>query len=302
MFDTLQIHMRALRTLSVEMDHENAMIIHLIKGKLNTYTAEKYDFTCDIKTLTLHNLLTFLERRSQFEETRAATRQNTNIQKFQNFTNKSHSRQISRFQQPFTGATLSKNFQIQNSQDSKQTFTRLSCYICRGEHGVFACEKFLSLAPKARYEAAQKVSLCINCLRGTHHSKNCLASGCRKCGKRHNSLLHISQSSSEIDSDSNKHNQSNTQNQHASSSFSNYQPLIPSEVVLETAIVDVIDEKGKLHLCRVMVDGGSQPHVVTEKFINKIGLEKIAVSIPLQSIDEVSTSVKYTTSATIKSR
>ena len=168
---------------------------------------------------------TFLERRSEFEETRAATRQNTNVQKFQNLTNKSPSRQSSRFQQPFTGAILSKNFQVQNSQDSKQTFIRLFCYICRGEHGVFACEKFLSLAPKARYEAAQKVSFCINSLRGTHHSKNFLADGCRKFGKRHNSLLHISQSSSEMDNDSNKHNQINTLNQHASNSVSNYQHM-----------------------------------------------------------------------------
>ena len=78
--------------------------------------------------------------------------------------------------------------------------------------------------------------------------------------------------------------------------------MIPSEFVLATAIVDVIDQNGKLHPYRVMLDGGSQPHVVTEKFVNNIGLEKIAVNIPLKSIDEVSTSVKYTTSATIKSR
>ena len=303
LFDTLQIHIRALRTLSVEMDHENAMIIYLIKGKLNTYTAEKWEeFTCDIKTPTLHNLLTFLERRSQFEETRAATRQNTNVQKFPNSINRFQPRQGSRFHQPFTGATLSTNSHVQNSQNSRQTFARSSCYICRGEHGVFACEKFLSLSPKARYDAAQKVSLCINCLRGTHHSKNCLAGGCKKCGKKHNSLLHISQSSSETDNDSNKHNQINTLNQPASNSASNYQLLIPSEVVLATAIVDVIDQDGKSHPCRVMLDGGSQPHVVTEKFVNKIGLKKMSVNIPLQSIDEVSTSVKYTTSATIKSR
>ena len=139
-------------------------------------------------------------------------------------------------------------------------------------------------------------------MRGTHNPKNCLAGGCRKCGRRHNSLLHINQPNSETVNESIEQSQPGPNNQPTSTSVSNYQLLIPSEVVLATAIVDVIDQNGKSHSCRVMLDGGSQPHAVTEKFVNKIGLKKVAVNIPLQSVDELPTSVKYTTTATIKSR
>ena len=281
LFDTLQRHIRALRTLSVDLNHSNAMTIYLIKGKLNTYTIEKWEeFICDIKTPTLENLLTFLERRSQIEETRAATRQlsnlpPSNVTKFQNSNNKPHSRSTTRFNQPFTGATLSTSSNSHDSSSQKHSSKKTSCYICKAEHGVFSCQKFLNLSPKERYEAARNISLCTNCLRGTHNPKNCLAGGCRKCGRRHNSLLHINQPYSETVNESIEQSQPGPNNQPTSTSVSNYQLLIPSEVVLATAIVDVIDQNGKSHSCRVMLDGGSQPHVVTEKFVNKIGLKKL---------------------------
>ena len=46
----------------------------------------------------------------------------------------------------------------------------------------------------------------------------------------------------------------------------------------------------------------SQPHVITDKFANKIGLEKISVDISLHAVNELSTNVRYTTTATFRSR
>ena len=77
--------------------------------------------------------------------------------------------------------------------------------------------------------------------------------------------------------------------------------MIPSEVLLATAIVDVIDGQGKSHACRIMLDSGSQPHVVTNKFANKISIEKVAIDIPLQAVDNLAASIKYTATATIRS-
>ena len=51
-----------------------------------------------------------------------------------------------------------------------------------------------------------------------------------------------------------------------------------------------------------MLDGGSQPHVITKRFADKLGLEKVPVDIPLGVIDNLSTTVKHTANATIKSR
>ena len=103
--------------------------------------------------------------------------------------------------------------------------------------------------------------MCSNCLRGNHHPKNCLSSGCLKCGKRHFSLLHFTQKGSNQSSES---IQSNKKSDHPPISVSNYQIFIPYEVVLATDTVNVLDKEGKFHTYRVMLNSGSQPHVITE--------------------------------------
>ena len=81
LYDMTQKHIRALRALSVELDKGDAITIHLIKNKLNNYAIEKWEeSTCNVEKPTLKDLLQFLERRSQIEETRAAINQ-TQIQR-----------------------------------------------------------------------------------------------------------------------------------------------------------------------------------------------------------------------------
>ncbi|XP_033218124.1 uncharacterized protein LOC117173593 [Belonocnema kinseyi] len=166
-------------------------------------------------------------------------------------------------------------------------------------------QQIFELSPKERYEAARKVSLCVNCLRGHHHPKNGLSGGCLKCGKRRNSLLHFNQQGSDsINQVNNSPQQSQSTHsiQESPASVRNCQLLIPSEVVLATAVAVIIDKQRKSHVCRVMLDSGSPPRVVTEKFANKIGLKKVAVDIPHQAVDNLATSVKHIATSTIKSR
>ena len=251
LYDKTQKHIRALRALSVEVDKWDSIIIHLIKSKLNNYIIEKWEeSTCNVEKPTLQDILNFLERRSQIEETRAAINQ-TQIQKGLPSRNTTHSRQGSRSQYPFTGTTTAAPSNL-NSVQSKNRFSTISCWLCKGEHRIFACGQFLNMSPKERYETARKVSLCPNCLRGNHHVKNCLSTGCRKCGKKHNSLLHFDNFSSDDNSqlgNSKKTNQkpqtdqSDQLNQVTTANVSNYQLLIPSQVVLATAIVDAVDKR-----------------------------------------------------------
>lgn len=66
----------------------------------------------------------------------------------------------------------------------------IKCEICQGSHFVYKCNKLLALSiPEGSVEVRDK-KLCLNCLRSSHMSKDFRLSGCRKCGKRHNSLSH----------------------------------------------------------------------------------------------------------------
>ena len=111
---------------------------------------------------------------------------------------------------------------------------------------------------------------------------------------KHNSLLHFENSGFENNPKARNYKQINQKlqvdqpdkkNQATTANVSNYQLFIPSQVVLATAIVDAVDKQGNSYPCRIMLDGGSQPHVITERFAEKLGLKKVPVDIPLGAID-----------------
>lgn len=88
--------------------------------------------------------------------------------------------------------------QKQNSQKSsnpKQTFTAQAshnCYACGEEgHPVYKCPKLLNLNVQERIMLIKKENLCFNCLRKGHRVNVCTSSNCRKCGKAHNTLVHL---------------------------------------------------------------------------------------------------------------
>lgn len=63
--------------------------------------------------------------------------------------------------------------------------------MCKQNHFIQNCSQFLKLTVKMRYEKAKSLGLCLNCLRkGNHISKECQFGTCRKCGQKHNTLLH----------------------------------------------------------------------------------------------------------------
>ncbi|XP_050294291.1 uncharacterized protein LOC126734638 [Anthonomus grandis grandis] len=138
-----------------------------------------------------------------------------------------------------------------------------------------------------------------------HATKNCRSSGCRKCGQFHHTLLHFNGT----DSGTVQTNNNNT----STSSYSNstetdlkdvattslsthvmHTPLIYSpcslvvnekrnsnSVLLSTAIIKVFDTTDKSHLCRVLLDSGSQSNFISERLCNllQLPIENIKHSI-----------------------
>ena len=58
LYDKTQKHIRALRALSVHVDKWDAILIHLIKGKLNNYLIERWEeSTCKVETRQIRKVL-----------------------------------------------------------------------------------------------------------------------------------------------------------------------------------------------------------------------------------------------------
>lgn len=122
-----------------------------------------------------------------------------------------------------------------------------------------------------RFKIVKDSRLCINCSKtNSHQAKNCPSSSCRKCQKAYNILLHF------------KSNAGGDISQNASFSDKETPILVvtqcslcsSSSVLLSTAIIHVYDSKGKAHICRALLDSGSQLNFLTNGFAEKLHLSK----------------------------
>lgn len=66
-----------------------------------------------------------------------------------------------------------------------------SCEFCSGAHLNFQCPTMKNIPVSQKLEKVRTASMCFNCLRRGHRSSNCPSSNsCRKCQKRHHTILH----------------------------------------------------------------------------------------------------------------
>lgn len=295
LLDTVQKHLRALRALQIKTDDWDLLVINLIKRKLNLYNREKWEEcigTSDIPKL--EKMFSFLERRAQIESTRAI-HNSTNASRPPAIKNHLSS-QSSNSSRSFiaTISNASNNKQSEPSQKSR------NCPICKSDHAVFMCKKFLNLSPKDRQTEAERASLCLNCLRYGHQIHACRLSSCRKCKGRHNTLLHFETRTNDSQPSASAENTLDTLV--ANSPTNNYNIRVPSQVYLATAIVDVMNGQGRYQPCRVMLDGGAQSCTITNDCASRLRLKQNPFEIPLLSIDDMSTHIKFRTFTTIRSR
>lgn len=86
----------------------------------------------------------------------------------------------------------SVNLNIQTLND-KAEHTSCKCSLCKSDHDVINCPKFLKMNPRERLNVAKDRKMCFNCLKINHRSGNCFKSGqCDKCDLKHSPKLHDS--------------------------------------------------------------------------------------------------------------
>ena len=146
----MQKHVRALEALKEPVNQWDTLLVEIIKQKLNPCIREKWeDSSCESTNPTFKELITFLQRRAQFEDTKSYQKpgksQNISEKKF------SHSQTNNCSEHAFAAST-----------------TKYPCAHCQGEHSIYNCASFKKLIPVERFEAAKKATLCINCLCPNH--------------------------------------------------------------------------------------------------------------------------------------
>lgn len=140
--------------------------------------------------------------------------------------------------------------------------------------------------------------LCINCLRGGHHSKICKRGGCSKCGQKHNSLFHFNRNSNRSGQniDQAHRESSNTQNnRNLNIEIGNEQETTNmlacgevDHVFLSTALAKVFDSKGSPHVVRALLYCGSQSILVTKSLCDKLKVKTDGVRLIMKGFNDLS--------------
>ncbi|XP_049878190.1 uncharacterized protein LOC126375293 [Pectinophora gossypiella] len=122
------------------------------------------------------------------------------------------------------------------------------------------------------------------------HAYDALVDRCKTCNQRHNSLLHFPV----------KQNQKTASNQQSAPSPPSSENVITpvtslsnisnssdsSFVLLATAEVEVKDGFGAYQRVRVLLDPGSQSHIITSSCARRLGLTKYKTNTPMSGIGE----------------
>ncbi|XP_045483078.1 uncharacterized protein LOC123688551, partial [Harmonia axyridis] len=300
--DEIRRDLRALRSLGQPVDHWDTLLIFTLEAKLDPVTRREWQKSGKVnKFASMEEFLQFLEERCVLLETIESNK---------------------------TGLKIDKPRFERTSKAFVSSFK--SCAICKENHPLFICKKFLGLSINERRNEVKRSNCCRNCLQQGHWAQDCKRSGCRYCGNKHNTLLHaISQPQKSQQRDDipamgapggSSHNYPCVTEGHPSNrslentdgqgvpkvvnveSAHNFAVRQGSDVLLSTAIVYIAGSDGKLHRGRMLLDSGSQSNFVTREFAEKLNLSRIRVNIPVVGIGNVMSHIKYSINMSVHSR
>ncbi|XP_012522384.1 uncharacterized protein LOC105828556 [Monomorium pharaonis] len=169
--DDIQKHVHALRTMKA--DRWDVIVVHLLNLKLDKVTQRKWRVEKRKRDdVTLDDFITFLENQATIVNT-----DDFNKPKLTNFSN------IKRDRTSRTGRGMESAATYVGTNQTK-------CPGCEGFHRLYQCHKFQAMSASQRVTEVNRLKLCPICLRD-HSGRECTWKGCRLCGGRHNTYLHM---------------------------------------------------------------------------------------------------------------
>ncbi|XP_050516200.1 uncharacterized protein LOC126891064 [Diabrotica virgifera virgifera] len=265
--------LRSLNQLGVPTENWDPYIIFHLALKLDKKTAdhwEAYKIAGEIPTL--EEFKNFLNERANLLE-----RKENNDSRTSNAKPKSYG----------------KSFLSTNNHNK--------CFFCNGDHWITNCNDFLKLNAKDKFEKAKALKLCTNCLRNNHKVANCKSTFCKKCNLKHHSLLHFENSNLNANQGTICPQQSNLNTEDAITStleLTNNSNISCNHahinnVLLSTALINVKDSSDNLHVCRVLLDSGSQSNFISKNLCDKLKIPLYSTQANIFGINQVTTPVKY---------
>jgi hypothetical protein len=281
LLDDFSKNLLSLEALGQPVQHWSTLIIYMVSNNLDNQTKREWEISVlNDESPSINDMKLFLKGRCDLLE----TLENQN-------TRKTH--------------TISKNLHKETHfATTSLVATReqlLKCNFCdSNDHLIYTCKRFLMLDARDRTAEAKTRNLCLNCLKRNHFSTECWAGKCRKCNKKHNSLLHYNNYTSVTKGDDNfssqKDNEISQNTVSVNCTSNNIQ-----KVLLSTAVIQVRDREGKYNFCRSLLDCGSESSFITTELCERLQLDKTKINISVMGINQRESNINYKTEINLQS-
>lgn len=331
LIDNILKNLRALKILGEPTDSWDTLIIYIITSKLDETTEREWEqFKCNTQKYedskpSLKDLLKFLNDRADMLETLQVSHTHNKMYHNNNKIPYASSHNHNKLQ-----CNVSTDNKI---QDARQTFKR-HCLMCKAYfHPLYTCHKFINsdLDTKLKFIVTNK--LCENCLRSGHTIETCMFGTCRKCNKKHNTLIHNDASTTTNDNQTvslhsvNRHDLDIANVSQASPAA----PVIPADtssvnvpfvqvnsahidnllrdqsmyvrpVLLSTAMIEVADKHNNYHVARALLDSGSQHCFILKSLCDILDANLIQSTFEIRGVGNSITHTTQMCNIDIKSR
>ncbi|XP_024882128.1 uncharacterized protein LOC112461207, partial [Temnothorax curvispinosus] len=171
----------------------------------------------------------------------------------------------------------SQSTSSKNSASASSLATRTAeCPVCKEQHPVAKCSRFLKLAPRERHSTAKASNLCYNCLRAGHSVNDCPSSWtCQSCKAKHHTLLHFEQNSGSANAptDAEPPSESGTTSSQGSEPLVSMASVARSNpiVLLSTVQAEALDAHENPFPVRILLDSASQLNFISESCMQRGG-------------------------------
>ncbi|XP_062538129.1 uncharacterized protein LOC134206429 [Armigeres subalbatus] len=175
--------------------------------------------------------------------------------------------------------------------------TETKCEFCGKSHANHSCADFKSLTVPQRLVKVRERNVCFNCLRRGHRSVDCSSEkSCQRCKRRHHTLLHAEEKPKQVLESSIKPTPKLATDQEGPSTSATPTTALCSslasrtqQVLLLTAVVDILDRNYHPHPCRILLDSGSQVNLISRAAVNLLGLKLGSSNITVLGVNNTKT-------------
>lgn len=291
--EKFEANVKVLHQLGEKTEYWDILLIRMLSIRLDSTTRRDWEeYSSTLNAVSFKELTTFVQRRVTVLQTIGKT---TEVP-------------------PSTNPSKKPVQRIAASHGASPTNPR-KCVACSGHHPLYHCAVFSKMSVGEREQEVRRHQLCRNCLRKGHTAKECSSSTtCHKCrGNHHTQLCQgtVANSTKVAESSQPKQNttqQSVEQPSPSASATLNEHACCASTgrgrktVLLATAIVIVVDDNGKEHAARALLDSGSECCFATESFSQLVKAQRKRIHLPIAGIGQSSTESRYKFLSKLRSR